>query len=53
MSMNPRDKKYWTEKKLRASYMMASTIQVKLFNETPDTIHAMDLFQITHKPALK
>lgn len=53
MSMNPRDKKYWTEKKLRASYIMASTIQTKLFNETPDTIYAVDLFQISKKTALK
>ena len=42
----------WTEKKLRAS-LMAATIQTKLFNETPDTIYAVDLFQITHKTALK
>ena len=32
---------------------MAATIQTKLFNETPDTIYAVDLFQITHKTALK
>ena len=32
---------------------MAATIQTKLFNLTPDTIYAVDLFQITHKTALK
>ena len=32
---------------------MPATIQTKLFNETPDTIYAVDLFQITHKTALK
>ena len=40
------------QKKRRAS-LMPATIQTKLFNETPDTIYAVDLFQITHKTALK
>lgn len=54
MSMNPgeRTKIMRTEKKLRAS-LMAATIQTKLFNETPDTIYAVDLFQISQKTALK